>query len=105
MSRPENITNEDIIRWEEIMKDDPLLKSLPSGLAESPILKEVCYAGLWLSERLMDLSCPLHLSLRVQFHAGKLSFGRDAWEVHQQILQDYIDNKLMFETDPDELLN
>ena len=105
MSRPENITAEDITRWDQIIEQDPLLATLPPSLVESPIIKEVCYAGLWLTERLEELSCPESIMLRIQFQAGRLSFGRDAWTVHQQILQDYKDNKLVFETDSDELLN
>ena len=35
----------------------------------------------------------------------KLSFGRDVWNVHQDILQKYQDNELIFEEDPDAIKN
>lgn len=105
MSRPENITNEDIARWDEIIEHDPIINSLPPNLVDLPIFREVCYAGIWLYEKLAELSCPNEIILRIQDYGGKLSFGRDPWEVHQQILQDYIDNKLVFESNSNGLLN
>ncbi len=98
MARPEFITNEDIARWSEMIDAD-----LSPTLAESAIIKEVCYAGLWLAEQLHFLKCQEELIIRIQWTAGKLSFGRDPWEVHQQILDDYINNKLVFEEDLSDL--
>lgn len=98
MRRPDFVTNEDIQRWSDIIDSDP---TFPKDYADQVILREVCYAGLWLSEKLQALDCPLDLVFRIQWTAGKISFGRDAWEVHQQMLNDYIDNKLIFEADKD----
>jgi hypothetical protein len=105
MSRPEFITHEEIERWSEKIDKDELLASLPADFSQSPIIREVCYAGLWLVESLQNLNCPETIIARIQWQAGALSFGRDTWDVHQQILQDYKDNKLIFETDPDEPSN
>ncbi len=93
MSRPEFITNIDISRWDNCLEQD---KNLPKEILQSPIIREVCYAGLYLSEQLESLQCPDELIVRIQFTAGKLSYGRDIWEVHQQVLQDYKDNKITF---------
>lgn len=102
MKRPDFVTNEDIIRWSEIIDND---STIPASFATSPIVREVCYAGLWLQEKLIEQNCPDEIIYRVQFTAGKMSFGRDAWEVHQQIFQDYLNNSLVFEDDPKTIKN
>jgi len=100
--RPTFITQEHIIRWNELMQQDPLF---PPALFKSSIILEVCYAGLYLQEELHKLQCPEELITRIQWHGGKLSFGRDPWEIHLQLLNDYKDNQLTFEDDPDLPLN
>lgn len=102
MPRPNFITNDDICRWSNSIDSD---QTLPKELVKSPIVREVCYAGFWLAEQLMDLKCPDPLIFRIQWTAGKLSFGRDAWDVHIQIMNDYKNNKLVFEKDDHEALN
>lgn len=97
MSRPEFITLEDISRWSQIIDSDPLI---PTSLSQVSLIREVCYAGLWLSEQLENLGCDTTLAVRIQFTAGKLSFGRDPWEVHQDILQRYTNNTLEYDTEP-----
>lgn len=105
MSRPESVTQADIEKWDIIIDNDPLLLSFPKNFINHPILKEVIYAGLWLSDRLIELLCPEDIQVRIQYHAGRVSFGRDPWDVHQEILESYKNNTLIFEPDPDELLN
>lgn len=100
MSRPEFITNEDITRWSDNIDNDP---NISVGLAQSALIREVCYAGLWLCEQLEELNCPEELILRIQYTAGKLSFGRDAWEVHIKMLEDYKSDTLEYEIDSLEL--
>jgi len=102
MSRPESITDEDIDRWSKIIEQD---NQLYPQVSASPIIREVCYAGLWLSEELKKVECPEPLIVRIRWTAGALSFGRDIWKVHQEILQKYQDNELVFEEDPDEIKN
>lgn len=94
--RPEFITYEDIARWSKNIDNDP---NIPAGLAESPIIREVCYAGLWLAEELDKMLCNEELITRMQFTAGRLSFGREPWEVAQLILEKYKSNELEFEED------
>lgn len=96
MSRPLFISEEDIHRWDESMKNEV---GLPKEALSNSILKEVCYAGLWLAENLALLNCPEDLILRIQFTAGRLSFSRDPWEVSQEILRLYNENELIFEDD------
>jgi|SRR6185436_2775521 len=102
MPKPKSITEVDIDRWlQNINKDDyvsPLLKIYPS-------MKEVCLAGLWLCEELKKLGCPNVLICRIQWTAGKLSVGKDAWDVHQDILEDYKNKKLVIEEDKSEIEN
>lgn len=100
MNRPTFISSEDIARWSENIDNDP---NLPSYVAQEPIIREVCYAGLWLAEELDKLGCPKNFIQRIQFTAGRLSFGRDTWQVHQDMLENYKQNKLTYEVDSSEL--
>ena len=58
MSRPESVTHEDIMRWSEKIDNDPLMDT---ALADNPIIREVCYAGQWLVDRLVELKCSFGL--------------------------------------------
>jgi hypothetical protein len=96
MPRPENITKEHIANWDRIIDRDV---SLPSELMKNILLREVCYAGQWLNEELMKLGCSEELVIRIIYTAGGLCFGRDPWEVHQQMLDDFKNNKLEYASD------
>lgn len=98
MLRPNFITKDDVLRWDHIIDNDPYL---PESLAASPTIREVCYAGLWLWDELAKLSCPESIIVRIQDAAGRLSFGRDTWEVSAKLLESYKNNELIFEEDPD----
>lgn len=100
MPRPESVTNENIMSWSENIDNDP---SISIGLAQSTIIREVMYAGLWLAEKLDELYCPPDLISRIQFTAGRLSFGRDPWLEHQKILDMYAAGQLEFEKEPEEI--
>lgn len=102
MSRPNFISNEDIIRWSRSIDLD---HSLSAELRKSSIIIEVCFAGLWLTEELFKLNCPDIIVARIQWTAGKLSYGRDPWAIHQQILEEYNNNTLVFEDTPIKDLN
>ncbi len=102
MPKPKTITQEDLDRWNSNIDNDPWIAP---QLVTIPIMREVCCAGLWLAEQLAKSGCPDILIPRIQWTAGKLSFGRDVWDVHQDILQKYQDNELIFEEDPDEIKN
>lgn len=95
MSRPEFVTNEDIIRWSERIDQD-----LPEHMVNNAIIREVCYAGQWLVEQLSDLNCPEDIIARIQYTAGQMSFGREPWTVHQILLEAFQNNELIFEEDP-----
>jgi hypothetical protein len=100
MPRPNTVTNEDLDRWSEKIDNDPLL---PASIAQNPIIREVCYAGQWLADKLTELDCPDHLVARMMYTAGRLCFGRkDPWEVHLDMLSRFIDGTLEFEMDPAE---
>lgn len=99
MTRPDFITDQDINRFRETIQEDPFAKEF----INVPLFVEVCYAGLWLAEELEKLNCPEELSVRIQFHAGQLSFGRDPWDVHQEILEGYRNNTLEYEAEPSTL--
>lgn len=100
MARPESVTNEDILRWSEVIDNDPFMSQV---LAQNPIIREVCYAGQWLVDRLNELSCPDHLIGRMMFTAGKLCFGHpDPWEVHKDIFDRFMAGTLEFEIDPND---
>ncbi len=92
--RPEFITSQQIERWEQILSEDP---NFSPDFLESIVLKEVCFAGLYLGEQLEELGCAEDLIFRIQFTAGKLSFGREPWQIHLEILSDYKNNKLVYD--------
>jgi hypothetical protein len=100
MPRPDFVTNEDISRWSESIDNDPLMDQ---NLAQNPIIREVCYAGQWLADKLTELNCPDHLIGRMMWTAGRICFGRkDPWAIHQDILDRFIQGTLEFEMDPEE---
>jgi hypothetical protein len=94
MKRPEFVTDEDIERWSDNIDNDP---NISLGLSQNPIIREVLYAGLWLHDELTKLNCPDDISARIRYTAGKISFGRDFWEIHQNMLEQYKNNQLVFE--------
>lgn len=96
MSRPDYITDDDIARWSSNIDDDP---NIPKPILQFPLLREVCYAGLWLAESLDELDCPEDLIVRIQFTAGRLSFGKDPWQVAVKMLELYKTNELVYEQD------
>ncbi len=102
MQRPEFISNEDITRWSNDIDQD---SKIPKEYKDAPIIREVMYSGIWLAEQLKKLNCPQSLITRIQWTAGRLSFGRDIWEVHQEIFDLYKNDGLSFEEDPNETKN
>lgn len=102
MSRPDSVTNEDIQRWSNNIDQN---NHLPKELIEQPLIREVCYAGFWLAEQLEIVNCPNILIGRILWTAGKLSFGKDIWQVHQHIFEEYKNDTLIFEEDPNEIKN
>lgn len=100
MRRPDFVTNEDIIRWSENVDKN---QNISVGMKDNPIMREVLYAGLWLDEELSKLDCPPELIVRIQYTAGRISYKRDVWKIHQNMLQAYQENTLDYEEDPAEL--
>jgi len=98
MPRPDFVSHEDIARWSESIDKD-----LPNELASSPIIREVCYAGLWLTERLAKLNVPSEYIDALRYAAGQCSFGREPWEVHQKFLESYQLNTLTFDVESKKL--
>jgi hypothetical protein len=86
MARPDFITEEDVLRWSESIDNDP---KIPKFIADNETIREVMYAGLWLIDELVLKGCSEVSIVEMQFNAGRLSFGRDPWEVHQKVLRDY----------------
>ena len=99
MPRPDFLTDQDITRFQETIQQDPLAKQF----IDVPLFMEACYAGVWLAEELEKLGCPEDLSVRIQFHAGTLCFGRDPWDVHQEMLEGYRNGTLEYEAEPSTL--
>lgn len=100
MRRPDFITNTDIARWSSELDSDP---DMPQEMINEPILREVCYAGMWLVEELQKQRCPDELITRIQFSAGKASFGNDPWNIHENFLNGYKNNELDFQIDPNNM--
>jgi len=103
MPRPSSVTNEDLTKWSEKIDNDPLMDQ---NLAQNPIVREICYAGQWLADKLTELDCPDHLIGRMMYTAAQICFGRkDPWEIHLEILNRFVDGTLEFEMEPEENLN
>jgi hypothetical protein len=90
------LTDDKLAIYNSIIDNDDLI---PEAMKKNPIIREVCLAGLYLVEELVILGCPLQLATRIQFTAGKLSFGREPWEVHQSFIDGYQKGELSFEVD------
>jgi hypothetical protein len=96
--RPEFVTQEDIDRWSEALDKETLV---PKFLTQAPLVREVFYAGYWLGEKLLAAGCSEELAVRIGYLGGQLSFGKNPWQVHQELWDDYINNRMEFETDYD----
>lgn len=102
MPRPDSVTAEDLANWADNIDNDD---KIPKHLSAEPLIREVCFAGLWMAEELEKAGCPEYLITRIQFAAGRLSFGRDPWEVSKTILDNYKNDTLNFEADPTGVTN
>lgn len=105
LNRPNFITPEQIESWKEKIKNDPLFPHTTIQNFDQHIKDqffEACFAGFHLAEELTKLNCLPELITRIQFTAGKISFGRDPWEIHLKILEDFKNNTLIFEDEPNE---
>ena len=101
MPRPNSVTNEDLSRWDEIIDNDPIVSP---AMLQNPIVREVCYAGQWLADKITELNCPDHVIGRIMYTAGRICFGRkDPWEVHLDILNRFVDGTLEYEVDSDNI--
>ena len=97
MKRPNFISDKDIARWDLELSHDPIIYQ---HILTSPILKEVCYAGMWLVEELSKLDCPPETITDLQYSAGKASFGKDIWNIHQEYLSAYRNGRVDYDIDP-----
>ena len=93
------LTSDQLDQFDQLIDQD---KNIPSFCKQNEVIREVCRSGIWLSYELEKLGCPESLIVRIQWTAGKLSFGKDPWKVHQKILADYQNNLLIFENDAEE---
>jgi len=85
------LTNEKLAEYDSAIDDDPFI---PKEYKDNFVIREVCRAGLYLCDELDILGCPMNLIIRIQYTAGKLSFGRDPWQMHLFILDEYKNNRL-----------
>ncbi len=93
------LTSDQLIAFDQLIDQD---KNIPSFCKQNEVIREVCRCGLWLAQELEKLNCPETLIVRIQWTAGKLSFGKDPWTVHKKILADYQNNSLIFENEAEE---
>jgi hypothetical protein len=96
------VTLDKIKKYDSNIDNDP---SMPSHLKDVPVIREVCRAGQYLIEELDKLQCPESILVRIQWTAGKMSYGRDPWEIHHMILEKYKSDTLVFESDDSQILN
>jgi hypothetical protein len=91
------VSLEKIKEYDDNIDKDPYI---PQMIKDNATIREVCRAGLYLVEQLEALQCPAEYVIRIQYTAGRCSFGREPWEVHQQFLESYKLNEMEFEPDP-----
>lgn len=100
MKRPDFVTNQDLERWSNKIQED---EEITPELTSQPIIMELMFAGLWLCEELEKEGCPEEFISRIQNTAGQISFGRDIWQVHLDMLDKYKTSQLDYEIDLSEL--
>lgn len=93
------LTADQLNKFDQLIDQD---QNIPSFCKQNEVIREVCRCGLWLANELEKLNCPESLITRIQWTAGKLSFGKDPWKIHQAILADYQSDSLIFENDSEE---
>ena len=99
--RPSFINEADITRWTTNISNDPLIKDL----VNNPTIQEVCFATYWLWEELIKENCPDDIATRIQYTAGQISFGRDPWEVCQDLVLKFKNDELEYEDDENAIYN
>jgi hypothetical protein len=100
MTRPDSVTQEDIARWDENLSTDP---NIPKVFVNNPVTKEVGRAGLYLAEELDKRNCPDALITSIQFTCGRMSFGRDPWDMATLLLKAYDEGTLEIADDSETL--
>lgn len=80
------ITDEQLYIYDQNIDSD---NKIPSFMKENSTIREVLRCGLWLVDELIARDCSEVNIVALQFRAGRLSYGREPWEVHQKILREY----------------
>ena len=75
---------------EQLVEIDARIDSdqfLDPALAKNPVIREVCRAGVWMSDCLVAAGCDEEMIGRLVYTAGSLCYGRpDPWKVHRELL-------------------
>ena len=101
MPRPLELSFEKIEEYDRRIDNDPYMDQ---SLAQNPIIREICRAGQYMCDKLVELNCPDIMIARMLYTGGQLSFGRsDPWAIHQDLLDQYINGTLEFAVDPNDL--
>ena len=85
---------EQIKRYDEEINNDP---QIPPEYKKIKNLREVCRAGLWLSDELTKNYCPENIVHNILYIAAKKCHGQDIWETHAEILSKYNDSSLIID--------
>jgi len=88
------VTFEQVNAYDVSIDNDPYIDQI---IKNNKIIREVCRAGIYLYESLLDLDCPPLIILKIQWLAGKLSYNKDPWEVHFSMIENYKNNSLILE--------
>ena len=85
MPRPDEVTQEMIDRWEEGLKELP--PDIPPEIMRMPKIKETCYAGNWLGDKLRKAGAGEDDIESICFAAGQKMLFSDPWDVAQEELR------------------
>lgn len=100
MNRPDYISPEDVLRWDEMINNDTMV---PGTLKDQAMIREIMIAGFWLMEQLETLGCEEHLIVQLQYTLGAKSFGANCWVIAQELLTAYKANELDILVDEEEV--
>ena len=89
--RPENSTEEDLIKWDKQLEDTP---AMPTLMKQIPFMKEVFRSGCWLIESLAKAGVPEEEAMKICLDHGKNAVEcRDSeaelWSMTKETLEGY----------------
>lgn len=101
MPRPDAVTDEMVAEWDAEMDSNPP-EGLPEFMLQMPEIREVYYAGEWLSAELSRVGADEETRQKICFASGqKMVFAPDPWQVVEETVSEYSANGSFDEPGPE----